>query len=98
MPISKVCENASKVRCLTRIKSEINDGHPVLVNLGSASANHTVFAYGYLNEATDYSDILVHDPANMNTGDINGRVANLANAMRYSRKASIWSLRPTYKS
>lgn len=94
----KVCENASKARCLAQIKSEINCGHPVLVNLGSASANHTVFAYGYVNGAADYSDILAHDPANMTTGNINGRAVDLANAMSYSKKTSIWSLRPTYQS
>ena len=96
---SKVCENSAKGVCLARIKSEIDGGKPVLVNIGSSTDNHTLFAYGYINGAADFSDIKVYDPANLDTSDIHGRVVDLYNAMDYNGdKFTIWSLRPTYIS
>ena len=91
----KVCEGSSKATCLARIKTEIDAGRPVVVNIGSITANHTVFAYGYNNSAKDFSNILVHDPANMTTSSVNGRVTDLQNAMNYSSRQGIWSLRLT---
>lgn len=96
---SKVCENSTKEICLARIKSEIDGGKPVIVNIGSSTDNHTLFAYGYINGATDYSDIKVYDPANLVISEIHGRIVDLYNAMDYNGdKFNIWSLRPTYRA
>lgn len=81
---------------LAIMKSEIDAGHPVLVNIGEANNNHTVFAYGYVNSAATKSDIYVYDPANMDTGNIAGREDTLYGAMAYnSNRFTIRSLRPT---
>jgi hypothetical protein len=94
-----VCENTTKQICLARIKSEIDNGKPVVVNIGSVNDNHTLFAYGYVNSASDYSDIKVFDPANLDTSSIYGRIVDLYNAMDYNGdKFTIWSLRLTYSS
>ena len=87
----------TQAQFLAIIKSEIDAGHPVLVNIGpSSSNNHTLFAYGYINSAATTSDIYVYDPANMDTGNIAGREDTLYGAMDYnSDRFTIRSLRPT---
>jgi len=89
----------SKAYLLSQIKSEIDAGRPVIINIGPAEdKNHTVFAYGYTNNAQDFADIKVYDPANLDTTDIAGRDVTLYNAMDYNHDYfNIRSLRLTYR-
>ncbi len=49
------------------IKEELIAGRPVVIKTGTASGHeHYVVAYGYVNNATSNSDIMVLDPCNLN--------------------------------
>lgn len=69
---------------LAVIKEEIDQGRPVLVNIGPLNHNHTLFAYDYVNYACRTQDIMVFDPANANTADDEGREDSLYGAMQYN--------------
>lgn len=79
------------------IKESIDNGTPVLINLGTQNSNHTVMAYGYTNDAANTNDILVYDPENSSdTASQNGRVVDLYEAMDHNYgKYTIWSIRTT---
>lgn len=96
----KLAEFGTDADRMASIKSEIDAGRPVVVNIGpDDNNNHTVFAFGYTNNASSYSDILVHDPVDMNTSSIYGRIVTLYNAMDYNGdKFNIRSIRQTYAS
>ncbi len=61
--INSYSTDVSGTGCLARIRSEIESNRPVIVELrNSAGSQHFVVAYGYTNEGTAKSDILVFDP------------------------------------
>ena len=70
-PSSTITWYGSAAYSLSILKSEIDGGNPVIVNVdhpygGSGTCNHYVVVYGYSNSGTIASDFLVSDPGTVN--------------------------------
>ncbi len=94
-------EGLAKPEFLALIRSEISQGRPVIVNVGTDNSHsHTVMCYGYTNLNSDYSDFLVMDPAGTGSSGANnpnGQMRTLWQAMDYSHRTDgIWSMFFTY--
>lgn len=87
------------------IRSEIQAGRPVIVNIGTGNSdNHTVMCYGYKNGGTSYSDFLVMDPIRLtSSGGIStekvGSNHSLQQAMNNNNHPQgIWCIRRTHSA
>lgn len=86
---------------LSKIKTEIDAGSPVLVNM-VGTYNHWVVAYGYTGTGDDYSKIKVLDPYNSTGFGVyssitTGRDITLDAAFNTQGASSISSLKTTAK-
>ena len=95
-------EALSGTSAFPAIRSEIQAGRPVIVNIGTGNGdNHTVMCYGYENGGTAYSDFLVKDPIRIASGggistEKAGSDHSLQQAMNNNgHPQGIWSIRRT---
>lgn len=66
---------------LSKIKSEIDAGRPVIVHATIGNNQHWVVAFGYTNSAASAGDISVLDPYNPDTSSTTGRIMKMTDAM-----------------
>lgn len=86
----------SQTELRAKIKEQIDAGHPPVIDMDlDPTHSHTVFCYGYKNGAATDADILVYDPANLDTSNIEGRNTNLAESMVYNGHEYIRNVRLT---
>ena len=69
---------------LTKIRTELNSNHPVLIHCKNNAGNeHWVVAYKYTNSASSNANIHVLDPANTSSTQV-GAYRTLAESMNYN--------------
>ena len=83
---------------LEKIKSEIDNDHPVLVHMknNANTSQHWVVAYKYINNAATNNDIYVLDPAgNSVSAPPTGEIRTITESMQYNGNHYIYRLKPT---